>query len=299
MKLRRITTTALAGLFAATALVACGSDSDGTSTAASENAEEVTIRIGTTDSAKEAWQVLEDKASEEGIKLDVVNFSDYSTPNEALSQDQLDVNLFQHLKFLAQYNVGAGQDLTPVGSTEIVPLALFWKDHDSIDGIEGESIAIPNDESNQGRAINVLVQADLITLKTPGLVTPTPADIDEGASKVSVTPVDAAQSPTAYQEGKPAIINNSFLDRAGIDPKLAVFQDDPESEEAEPYINVFVTKADDADDKNVARLVELWHTPEIQAAVERDSKGTSVPVERTKEQLQAILTRLEDDQKNS
>ena len=292
MKLGRITTTAIAGLFAATALVACGSDSDGTS-ATTQEGDGTTIRIGTTDAAKEAWTVFEEKAAEEGITLDVVNFSDYSTPNDALAQDQLDVNLFQHLKFLAAYNVGSGEDLTPVGSSEIVPLALFWKDHDSIDGIEGEQVAIPNDESNQGRAINVLVQADLVTLKTPGMITPTPADIDEAASKVSVLPVDAAQAPTAYHEGTPAIINNSFLDRASIDPNLAVFEDDPNSQEAEPYINVFVTKAEDAGDENIARLVELWHDADVQAAVDRDSKGTSVAVDRPADELQEILDRLE------
>ena len=290
MKLRRITTTAIAGLFAATALVACGSDSDG-SGASGENG--TPIRIGTTDAAKEAWTIFEEKASDEGIALEIVPFSDYSTPNNALAEDQLDVNLFQHLKFLAEYNVGSGADLTPVGASEIVPLALFWKDHDSLDGIDGETVAIPNDPSNQGRAINVLVQADLVTLKTPGMITPAPVDIDEEASRVSVIPVDAAQSPTAYQEGTPAIINNSFLDRAGIDPNLAVFEDDPESQEAEPYINVFVTKAGDADNADIARLVELWHTPEVQAAVDRDSKGTSVPVQRSAEELQAILDRLE------
>src|SRR5699024_12133821 len=132
-------------------------------------------------------------AAEEGLPLDVFNLSDYSSPIDALAQDQLDVNLFQHLKFLAAYNVGSGEDLPPVGSSEIVPLALFWKDHDSIDGVEGEQVAIPNDESNQGRAINVLVQADLVTLKTPGMITPTPADIAARASQAPVLPAAAAQ----------------------------------------------------------------------------------------------------------
>lgn len=292
MKLRRITTTAIAGLFAATTLVACGSDSDGTS-ATTDGGNEVTIRIGTTDATKEAWAVFEDKAAEEGITLDIVSFSDYPPVNEALSQDQLDVNLFQHLKYLAEYNVGAGEELTPVGSTEIVPLALFWKDKDSLDGIEGEQVVIPNDATNQGRAINVLVQAGLVTLKESGLITPAPADIDEAASKVSVLPIDAAQTPSAYQEGTPAIINNSFLERSGIDPNLAVFEDDPNSEEAEPYINIFATKAENKDDENIARLVELWHDADVQAAVDRDSKGTSVAVDRPADELQEILDRLE------
>ncbi|MHC9737112.1 MetQ/NlpA family ABC transporter substrate-binding protein [Corynebacterium diphtheriae] len=289
MKLRRSVALVSASLIAATGLVACSNSSD--------SSDQATVKIGTTDGSKKSWKVFEDKAKEAGIKLDIKNFSDYSTPNDALAQDQLDVNLFQHLKFLAEYSVGKNADLTPVGATEIVPLALFWKDHTSLDGIEGKSVAIPNDPSNQGRAINVLVQAKLITLKKEGLITPTPSDVDEAKSKVKLTPVDAAQTTIAYGEGTPAIINNSFLDRAGIDPKLSVFQDDPNSTEAEPYINAFVTKAEDKDDANIAKLVEIWHSKEVQDAVAEDSKGTSVSVQRNTEELKKILDRLEADQK--
>ena len=221
-----------------------------------------------------------------------------TTPNKALSEGSIDVNLFQHLKFLAQYNVGENDTLVPVGSTEIVPLALFWKDHDSLDGIEGQSVVIPSDASNQGRAINVLVQAGLVTLKENGLVTPNPSDIDPAKSKVTVTPVDAAQTPVAYGEGRPAIINNSFLDRAGIDPKSSVFQDDPSSEEAEPYINAFVTREEDQDNDNIAKLVEIWQSPEVTEAVAEDSRGTSVPVKRSKEDLKKILERIENSERN-
>ncbi|MDK6565387.1 MetQ/NlpA family ABC transporter substrate-binding protein [Corynebacterium pyruviciproducens] len=288
--LKKLTALAVAAVVAGTGLTACGNQES------ADSATE-TVRIGTTDGSKKAWKVFEDKAKEEGIKLDIQNFGDYSTPNTALSEDQLDVNLFQHIKFLAKYNVGAGDDLTPVGSSEIVPLAIFWKDHTSLDGIDGEGIAIPNDPSNQGRAINVLVQAGLVKLKTDGLITPTPADIDQAASKVKVQPVDAAQTTAAYGEGKPAVINNSFLDRAGIDPTTSVFQDDPNSTEAEPYINVFVTKAEKKDDPTIQKLVKIWHDPEVTAAVADDSNGTSVPVDRPAAELQEILDRLEADQK--
>lgn len=288
--LKKLTALAVAAVVAGTGLTACGNQES------ADSATE-TVRIGTTDGSKKAWKVFEDKAKEQGIKLDIQNFGDYSTPNTALSEDQLDVNLFQHIKFLAKYNVGAGDDLTPVGSSEIVPLAIFWKDHTSLDGIDGEGIAIPNDPSNQGRAINVLVQAGLVKLKTDGLITPTPADIDQAASKVKVQPVDAAQTTAAYGEGKPAVINNSFLDRAGIDPTTSVFQDDPNSTEAEPYINVFVTKAEKKDDPTIQKLVKIWHDPEVTAAVADDSNGTSVPVDRPAAELQEILDRLEADQK--
>lgn len=272
---------------AATGLAACsGGSSDAN-----------TIKIGTTDSTKKAWDVWKDKAKEQGIDLEVVDFSDFSTPNQALSQNRLDVNLFQHLKFLAEYNVKSKSDLAPVGSTEIIPLALFWKGHDSLDGIEGQSVAIPNDPTNQARAINVLVANKLITLKKPGLSTPTPADVDTAKSKVTLTPVEAASSPAAYGEGKPAIINNTFLERSGIDAKTPIVQDDPASTEAEPYINVMVTTKENKDNPQWAQLIELWHTDEVQKALAEDSKGTSVEVKRSPEELQAILDRLEAEVK--
>ena len=155
--------------------------------------------------------MFKDLAADNGITLDIVSFSDYSPVNEALAQGELDVNKFQHIKYLAEYNKASSNDLRVVGSTEIVPLALFWKDHESIDGIEGESVAIPNDPSNQGRAINVLVQAGLLTLSdnVADELAPTPADIDKAASKVTVTPVDASQTPSAYNEGKPCLLYTS------------------------------------------------------------------------------------------
>lgn len=288
MYLRRILAAASVSVIATTGLAACSSDSSG------DSASNGPITIGTTDASKKAWAAFEDEAKKEGFDIKIQNFSDYNTPNQALDQGEIDTNNFQHLKFLAEYNKGNGTDLVPIVATEIVPLALFWKDHDSLDGIEGQEIAIPNDATNQGRAINVLVQAGLVTLKEEGLITPGLPDIDEAASKVKVTPVDAAQTPAAYGEGKPAVINNSFLDRAGIDPKTSIFQDDPNSKEAEPYINAFVVRAADADREDLKKLAEVWHTQPVQDAVAEDSKGTSVPVERTPEELQTILERVQE-----
>ena len=297
MRIKRTLATVAAAALATTGLVACSNESDDTAdNAAGNNGDNVTVKIGTTEADQEAWRVFKDLAADNGIDLDIVQFSDYSPVNEALAQGELDVNKIQHIKYLAAYNQSSGNDLRVVGSTEIVPLALFWKDHDSIDGIEGESVAIPNDPSNQGRAINVLVQAGLLTLNdnVADELAPTPAEIDQDASKVTVTPIDASQTPNAYNEGKPAIINNTWLDRAGIEPSLAVFQDDPESAEAEPYINVFAAQADRIDDETLNKLVELWQTPEVEEAVAKDSKGTSVPVYREKSELNDILDRLQN-----
>ncbi|MFD6727222.1 MetQ/NlpA family ABC transporter substrate-binding protein [Corynebacterium xerosis] len=290
MALRRFAAGAVALAFAATGLVACGNDEP-----AAPLAEGDTIRIGTTDREKEAWSVFEKKAADAGIDLEVVEFSEYPPVNTALSEGELDVNLFQHLKYLAQYNVGSDQDLTPIGSTEIVPLALFWTGGDKVEDIEdGTEVVIPNDSTNQGRALSVLEKAGLIALKGDS-ANPSPLDIDTEKSRISVTPIDAAQTTAAYGEGTPAVINNSFLERAGIDPNTAIFQDDPEDAAAEPYINVFATTQANKDNADLKKLAELWHDPEVLAAVDRDSRGTSVPVNRPAAELEEILERAEKD----
>lgn len=174
MQIRRVVAATAAVTIAATSLVACSSD------------DSKSLKVGTTDDAKQAWVAFEQEAKNAGYDIDITPFSDYNTPNQALDQGELDTNNFQHLKFLAEYNHGNGTNLVPIVATEIVPLALFWKDHDSLDGIEGEKVAIPNDSTNQARAINVLVQAGLITLKDKNNLEPTPLDIDEKKSKVKV-----------------------------------------------------------------------------------------------------------------
>jgi D-methionine transport system substrate-binding protein len=294
MKLTRILAGSAAALIAATGLVACNDSAEEDTATGADASFDGPIRIGTTDANLREWDVFQDLAEEEGIDVEIVTFADYNTPNDALTQDQLDVNKFQHLQFLANYNVGAGQDLEAFSATEIYPLALFWQDHDSLDGIEGERVAIPNDATNQGRAINVLVQAGLVTLREEGLLDPSPADIDTEASEVEVTPVDAAQATLAYNEGTPAVINNSFLERAGIDPNTAIFQDDPSTEQAEQYINVWVTTPELADNAELQQLAELWKDPAVEEAVLESSGGTAVPVDLTDEELADIQQRLEE-----
>ena len=296
MRLNRVIATAAATILAATGLVACSSDSS--DSAAPKDGENQVIRIGTTDSDQKAWPVFMDKAKEAGIDLELVPFSEYTPVNPALAENQIDVNKFQHILYLAQYKASSGKDLRIIGSAEINTLGLFWKDHDSLDGIEGEKVAIPNDPSNQGRAINVLVQAGLITVKDGAdKLNPTPADIDKEASKVEVTPVDASQTPTAYNQGDPAIINNNWLSRAGIDASTAVASDDPNSELAEPYINIFAVRAEDIDNPTYEKLAEIWQSPEVTEALNEDSNGTAVQVQKSKEELNEILDRLVEESK--
>ncbi|GGC66892.1 putative ABC-type transporter, periplasmic component [Hoyosella rhizosphaerae] len=252
------------------------------------------VRIGTTESSAE-WDVFKEKAAEQGITLQIQTYSDYSQPNIALAQGQIDVNLFQHLQYLGGYNVANADDLTPIGATQVVPLGLYSKKHGSVEDIpQGGEIAIPNDPSNQARALFVLEAAGLLTLD-PEAKSPTPADIDAGASKVKVTPVDAAQTALSLNSVDGSVVNNTYLERSGIDPKSALYQDDPNSPGAEPYINVFVTRADATGNETYLRLVEIWHDPAVQAAVSETSKGTAVEVIKDEAALTEILRRVEQN----
>ena len=295
MRTKRVIAAAAATLIAATGLVACSEETESTSTS---DGDAVTVKIGTTDADLKAWSVFADEAQKAGIDLDIVRFTEYPQVNPAQTEGQIEIPKFQTINYQAQYNATSGKDLRIIGSGEINVLGLYWKDHDSLDGIEGEEIAIPNDPSNQGRAINVLVQAGLLKLRegAPKL-TPTPADIDKDASKVKVVAVDASQTPNAYNEGRPAVINNNWLQRAGIDPASSVAADDPNSELAEPYINVFTVSGDDLDNETYAKLVDVWQSQGVTDALNEDSNGTAVQVQRTKEDLNEILDRLVEEYK--
>lgn len=267
---------------------------DGTTSASAAEPREVTI--GTTEASAEWWPPLQRLARENGIEIKLVSFSDYTQPNPALAQGQTDLNLFQHLQFLASYNASDDQDLTPIGSTQVVPLPLYSKKHTSLNQIpQGGKVAIPNDPTNQARALLVLQQAGLLKLKGGGNALSTPADIDRAASKVTVQPVDAAQTVASLPSVDGAVINNNFALDANLDPKSALFQDDPKSKAAEPYINVVVARAEDKDDPTYRKIAQLYHSPEVVAAAKRQSKGTSVEVTRPADQLGSILARLEKD----
>ncbi len=292
MRPTRLAAAAAAAVLTATSLVACSDDS-------SDSAHDtVKVKIGTTDADQEAWTAFADEAKERGVDLDIVRFSEYPPVNPALDEKQIEISKFQTINYQAQYNASSGKDLRIIGSGEINILGLYWKDHTSLDGIEGKEIAVPNDPSNQGRAINVLVQAGLITLK-PGAprLTPSPADIDQGASTVRVVAIDAAQTPSAYEEGRPAVINNNWLGRSGIDPSSHVAADDPNSELAEPYINVFTVRSGDLDNDTYAKLVDAWQSDKVTAALNEDTGGTAVQVKRPKEELNGILDRLVEEYK--
>ncbi|MFC9919364.1 MetQ/NlpA family ABC transporter substrate-binding protein [Agromyces binzhouensis] len=255
------------------------------------------VRIGVVGKSDPQWPAFEEAAAAAGIDIELVDFADYTQPNPALTEGELDLNQFQHIVYLADYNVSADADLVPIGATAIYPLGLYSLEYDSVEDIPaGESVAVPDDPSNLARALLVLQSAGLIELDGGGSIFSTVDDIDEVASKVRVTPLEASLTPTSLPDVAAAIINNDFVQDAGLTFADAIAQDDPSDPNALPYVNIFAARADDAEDETYLKLVEIFQTdPEVQAGLLEASGGTAVPLTTPVDELEASLATVEDD----
>ncbi|GAA1056609.1 ABC transporter substrate-binding protein [Agromyces luteolus] len=255
------------------------------------------VRIGVVGKSDPQWPAFEEAAADAGIDIELVDFADYTQPNPALTEGELDLNQFQHIVYLADYNVSADADLAPIGSTAIYPLGLYSLAYDSVDDIPaGETVAVPDDPSNLARALLVLQSAGLIELDGGGSIFSTVDDIDEANSKVKVTPLEASLTPTSLPDVAAAIINNDFVQDAGLTFADAIAQDDPSDPNALPYVNIFAARADDADDETYLKLVEIFQTdPEVRAGLLEASGDTAVALTTPVDELVDALATVEDD----
>lgn len=295
---RRLSLALLASLTVA-ALAACAGGTAGgatTSGAAADGTDTpTTVTIGVTDASKDYWKIFTDLAAKQGITVKLQNFTDYQQPNPILSQGDLDLNQFQHLLFLANYNASSGDDLVPIGATAIYQLGLYTSKGYATpaDIPDGGEVAIPNDPTNQARALLVLQSAGLLELKDGGNAFSTPADILDG-SKVKVVPVDANQTAVQLQSLDAAVINNNYAYDANIDPTTAIYSDLDDPDAADPYINVWVVRAEDKDNPVYQKLVEIYHDKTVTDELLKENGGTAILSDKTPEQLQEILSGLED-----
>jgi D-methionine transport system substrate-binding protein len=285
---------ALAALPLIASLAACATP------AAGETADDV-VKIGVVGKGDPQWAAFEEAAADEGIQIEIVDFADYAQPNPALTEGELDLNQFQHIVYLADYNVSAGEDLAPIGSTAIYPLGLYSLKYDSVKDIPaGETVAVPNDASNQARALLVLQSAGLIELKSGGTIFSDLADIDEAKSKVEVTALEASLTATSLPDVAAAIINNDFVEDTGLTFDDAIAKDDPSDPNALPYVNIFAARAEDRDNETYLKLVDIFQTdPDVQRALVDASGGTGVPIVTPVEDLEDSLTKVEADTKSA
>ena len=259
------------------------------------------VVIGVVGATDPQWMEFTKQAEQQGVYVQIKDFQDYTSENPALAQGDLDMNEFQHLLYLANYNVQNKQNLQPLGGVAIYPLGVYsTKVKDIKDLKQGDTVTIPNDETNQARAIGVLKAAGLVTLKGDWTAFSTPAYIDEAKSKVKVTPLKAEQVATTLKDPTIAagVINNDYVADAGLDPKDAIYQDDAESEEARPYINVWVARKADVNNETYKKLVSIYQQKDVLDALQENSGGTAVFADKfSASELQGFLSDIEKDAK--
>jgi D-methionine transport system substrate-binding protein len=292
---------AAAGVLAlAASLTACAGASDEPAATGDDPYAGQTIKIGVVGASDEYWQTYVDAAAAEGIEVELVDFADYNQPNPALSAGEVQLNQFQHILYLANYNESAGDDLTAIGATAIYPLGLYSDTYDSVEDIpEGGKVGVPNDETNRARALLVLQSAGLIELKDGGNAFSTLDDIVTENSKVTVEELNADLLANSLQDFDAAIINNDFIADAGLEADDAIAQDDPSDPAALAYVNIFASKAEDADNPTLNKLVEIYQTnEEVQQGVLDNSGGTAEMLTTPKEELQEQLAQVQEDIRN-
>ncbi len=256
-----------------------------------------TVKIGVVGASDPYWETYKQAAADEGIDVEIVDFTSYEQPNPAVDAGELDLNQFQHIVYLADYNVSNDKNLVPIGSTAIYPLGLYSKKHDSAESIpDGATVAVPDDASNQARGLLILQSAGLITLKDGGTIFSDLSDVDTDASRVKVTDLSADITATSLDDLDAAIINNDFVEKAGLSFDDAIAQDDPADPNALPYVNIFAAKAENKDDETYLKLVEIFQdTKAVTDGLQEVSGGTAELLKTPVADLEQSLEKVEKD----
>lgn len=242
--------------------------------------ERVRVRLGITDEASEIlWNPVKEEVAAEGIDIEYVLFGDYTLPNSALANGEIELNSFQHNAYLNNEIKTFGYKLTPIGDTLITALNLYSKKLSSAAEIpDGGKIAIPNDAVNQGRALRVLQAAGLVKINPNSGASPTLADIAERTKNIEIIEVDASQTASLLPDVDAAIVNGGYAVDAGLNPDTdAIFVDDPSFYKDNSYVNVIVARTEDANNPAYLRIVKAYQSERTKELYKTAFKGMYIP----------------------
>lgn len=242
-----------------------------------EEEDKKTIKIGITGAETEVWSYIKEKLAEEGITLEVVSFGDYTRPNLALSEGEIDINSFQHYAFFNKFKEEQNLDLTAIGETVIAPIGLYSSKITDVKELkERDKIAIPNDTTNGGRTLILLQTAGLIKVDPAVGNLPTLKDVIENPLNLEIIEVDAATTPRMLDDVAASAINSGVAVDAGLTPTSDSIFLEPVDENSKPYINIFAVRTEDKDNPIYKRLIELYQTDEVKEIIDRIYKGSQV-----------------------
>lgn len=270
------------GLALLLGLSSCGNKEEKNTSNSNENAKEKqSIKIGVVGEYNDVLnEVIKRYEEKTGNDVELVVFTDYNQPNEALESGDIDLNAYQHKKFLEEFNKDHKTDLVSIGNTMLAPLGIYSKKYKSLDEVkENDEIVIPNDASNGARALFLLQDAGLIKVKGEKGDPVTVEDIKENPKNLKITEVDAAQTARNLDSASLAIVNDTFA----LDSKIATEYPALKFEESKadytnPYVNVFAAKKERKDDKVLNDFVKNYYqTDQTKKDYEKLTGGAWIP----------------------
>jgi len=265
--------TRRAGLAAllATALAIIGLTAPSPSFAEDKKAIKVGIISG---EDEDVWRVVTAQAAEKGLTIETVVFNDYTQPNEALERGEIDANAFQHKPYLDNQIKTQGYHIVPVGYTGVWPIGLYSKKYKAVADLpEGAVIGLPNDPSNEGRALHVLQNEGLIKLKDGSGILATTADISENPKKAVIKELDAGIVGRSVEDLDAAVVNTDWALKSGLTPENRIAQE-PIADN--PYRNFIAVKVGNENDAWVKTLVASYQNDAVKAEFDKVYKGTGL-----------------------
>lgn len=238
-------------------------------------AEDKSIKVGIMAGEDEdVWRVVTSEAAKKGLKIETVIFNDYTQPNEALERGEIDANAFQHQPYLDNQIKQHGYHIVPVGYTGVWPIGLYTKKYKSVAEIpEGAVIGVPNDPSNEGRALRVLQNEGLIKLKDGTGILATVADVSDNPKKIEIKELDAGIVGRSIDDLDAGVVNTDWALKSGLSPAERIAQE-PIADN--PYRNFIAVKDENKGADWVKTLVSSYQNETVKAEFDKVYKGTGL-----------------------
>ena len=246
---------------------------------AAKDGETRVVKLGLTGVIYEdIWNPIKEKLAGEGIDLQYVQFSDFSLPNAALDAGEIDINAFQHHAYFNNDTEKNGYDLTAIGDTFIIAMNIYSDQIQSIDELkDGDTVAIPDDASNGGRALKVLESAGIIEIDPDAGANPTVSDITNYKVQVDITELGASTIPSVIPDFTIAVVNGNYALEANYTVKKdALAYEKSDSEAAKTYVNVIAVKEGNENSKKIKALVDVLKSDSIKKFINEKYDGAVI-----------------------
>ena len=216
--------------------------------------------------------------AEQGVDLQIVEFTDYVMPNKALDAGDIDANYFQHFPYLDNFNAENGTDLVSAAAIHFEPLGVYPGKTTSLDALaDGATIAVPNDPTNEARALLLLQKLGYIKLTDGAGLEATPLDIVENTKNLKFQELEAAQLPNVLPDVDLAVINGNYAVGAGIEGTVLTTED-KDSEAAQEFANIIAVRSGDESRDDIQKLVAALESDAVAAFINEKYSGTVIPV---------------------